>query len=394
MLLIASRRSLLGNIHDGRAHQFFIIVQFIPVVLLQLAGSLLLGFAQRLEQPQLIELIEQLRLGAALQQFIVVRALVLQRRLLVVQPQSSASSSSSSSLAVSYSCPPPAFFPNPTPPGCADGTCNPAPPSIPNSCACGDVGSQGPTAPGMSGTPADGALAGAMAAILAVGGGMPGTINTPPGGVSPSSCPSGSSGSCPSGSCGTGTGSGGAPGGPGAGGNGFPAGGIGGFPAGGNGGFSPSGNGGGGGSSGSCPGSAGVCGVNPAAGNLLLQIGPPSAGGFDPGSLLSYNSLAASSASGAYGAGWTATYNRYIRKLSSTVAQVVDSVGNVFNYTLPGSGTRYTPPQAPITAWSSPPPAAGSRLSPTAWLTSTPHPTPTRSLCSKPCRIAPAASGP
>ena len=244
---------------------------------------------------------------------------------------------------MSYSCPPP-VFPNPTPPGCADGTCNPAPPSIPNSCACGDVGSQGPTAPGRSGTPADGALAGAMAAILAVGGGMPGTINTPPGGVSPSSCPSGSSGSCPSGSCGTGTGSGALPAGPAPAGM-VSAGGIGGFPAGGNGGFSPSGNGGGGGSSGSCPGSAGVCGVNPAAGNLLLQIGPPSAGGFDPGSLLSYNSLAASSASGAYGAGWTATYNRYIRKLSSTVAQVVDSVGNVFNYTLPGSGTRYTPPQ-------------------------------------------------
>ena len=77
----------------------------------------------------------------------------------------------------------------------------------------------------------------------------------------------------------------------------------------------------------------------------MLQVAPPSAGGFDPGSLLSYNSQGAPSASGVYGSGWTATYNRSIRQVSSTVAQVTDNVGNVFTYTRPSSSTtRYTPP--------------------------------------------------
>ena len=157
-----------------------------------------------------------------------------------------------------------------------------------------------------------------------MGADLPGVLNAPPGGVPPSSCPSGD---CPGGS-----------GGPGSGGGGLPGGGDGGFPAFGNGGN-------GGGPSGSCPGSAGACGVNPAAGNLLLQTAPPGAGGYDPGSMFSYNSLAASAGSGSYGSGWTATYNRYLRQLSSTVALVVDSVGNVFTYTRPNtSTTRYTPP--------------------------------------------------
>ena len=76
-----------------------------------------------------------------------------------------------------------------------------------------------------------------------------------------------------------------------------------------------------------------------------MQVGPPGAGGFDPGSLFSYNSQAAAAGAGSYGSGWTATYNRYIRQLSTTVALVVDGVGNVFMYTRPNAATtRYTPP--------------------------------------------------
>ena len=92
------------------------------------------------------------------------------------------------------------------------------------------------------------------------------------------------------------------------------------------------------------PGARGGPGeLNPASGNLLLRMGPPSAGPFDPSTMLVYNAQAP--AASEFGWGWSLVPKQTLTSLTANSVSIVDGAGTPLRYSLRDATTnRYLGP--------------------------------------------------
>src|SRR5690606_24143535 len=91
-----------------------------------------------------------------------------------------------------------------------------------------------------------------------------------------------------------------------------------------------------------CQVTGAACQVNPASGNVIVQYQLPSAGKFDPMSVLTYNSK--SNQQGAFGTGWNTLLQPRVVELSENVAVIRKGTGTNWTYTNPDANGLYVPP--------------------------------------------------
>src|SRR5262249_4740610 len=83
----------------------------------------------------------------------------------------------------------------------------------------------------------------------------------------------------------------------------------------------------------------GTAGIQPVAGNLVLQIAALGAGPFELRNVLTYNST--SPAASEYGFGWFGTFARKVTEIDSSTANVTTGAGTVYQYTNKNATTGY-----------------------------------------------------
>ena len=86
--------------------------------------------------------------------------------------------------------------------------------------------------------------------------------------------------------------------------------------------------------------------VNAQTGGLAVQAGGPTAGGYDPNPILTYNSAAASTAT-EVGNGWTHDFKRRVATSGVSNATVVTGTGNDFAYAFDVAGRVFYIPSGP-----------------------------------------------
>jgi hypothetical protein len=99
---------------------------------------------------------------------------------------------------------------------------------------------------------------------------------------------------------------------------------------------------------GGCFASGAVPRVNPATGNLTVQVGTPAGGGYDPVPVLTYSTLTGGLTE--FGAGWTGLYRQEVDEIDADTVDLYKGNGAARRYSDRDENGYYAPPDGTANA--------------------------------------------